>query len=289
MTEKDFETRTWCVGRYLVDMPVEFEMTFTNSGIGNTTSVEVFPLGQGTEEDLQRIVRERAAALKTGEVREGGTNRRLVYERQTGHVYVIAHEAFFPDMPEFKDSGYDAEGYFLRNEKLFRANAIIIPERESSDLSDLLQVAAATYPRANDEIPDGEGFCVDGAFVKLPVVDELVRVLFKDPNAPNYFGLSLSLGDKRSASRIHKVNNWGTLGRSRQVAGQNGVEMRIISKGDQSVRFKYSGGENAKVGDPYRSIGATLFKNSQPVDAPPYGVDEMHAVWNLMLNSVRRR
>lgn len=288
MTEMDFETRTWCVGRYLVDMPVEFEMRFTSSGIGNSTSVEVFPLGPGTEEDLKRIVQDRVAALRAG-IYEGGYDQRLVYEHLSGNVHIVAREVFFPGDPDYDDGGYDVEGYFPSEGKLFRVDAGVLREKESAILSELLQVAASTYPRANNEIPEGEGFCLDGAFVKLPIGDELAKVSFKDPSAPDYFGLSISLGDKRSASRIHKVNNWGALGRSRQVAGQNGVEIRLIGESDQLVKFKYSGGENAQVGDPYTSIGATLFKNSQPVDAPPYGVDKMHAIWNLMLNSVRRR
>ena len=288
MTEMEFETRTWCVGRFLVDMPVEFEMEFTSSGIGESTFIKVVPLGVGTEEDLKRIVQDRIAALKTG-VNEGGYDQRLVYERLSGNVHLVAREVFFPGDPDYDDGGYDVEGYFLRGGHMFRVDTDVLYKRESADLADLLQVAAATYPRANDEIPEEEGLCVEEAFVKLPIGDELARVSFKDPNAPNYFGLSISLGDKRSAFRIHKVDNWGTLGRSRQVAGQNGVEMRLIGEKNQSVRFKYSGGENAQVGDPYTSIGAALFKNSQPVDAPPYGVDEMHAIWNLMLNSVRRR
>ncbi len=289
MTEHTFETRTWCIGRFLVDVPVQFEIRSADSRFDG---VRVTALGAGTENDLKRIVQSRIDELKVG-VEEDGDNYTYVNDYLDGLAHVVRRKYVYYN-PENDLGWVDEEAYFISDKNMFMSAASISPEQEISDHAALMRVSQAVRPRANDEIPEGVGACIKDAFVALPPTNESSDTVFRAKDAEE-LNLNIYFSHAFNSPKAHPIEKYSYLpAKSRQVAGYDGYEYYAVyfrqATGETSyLDHEYRGGKATPVGGDGIEIDISLSKYTGEPNDPPYDEAVSRMIWNGVLNSIRER
>ena len=289
MTEHTFETRTWCVGRFLVDVPKQFEIRPS----GHTfDAVRVTALGQGTTNDLKRIVEGRIAELQAG-IEEGGAVRKLREHHMENSLYMVSYMTVI-EIDGYVDEFYDAEAYFLKDDQMFKTIRLIDTLQEASDHAALIRVSQAVRPRANDEIPEGVGACIKDAFVALPPMNESSKAIFRDKDAED-LNLSIYFSHVFNSPKVRPIEKYSYLAaNNRKVAGYDGYEHYAVyfrqADGETSyLDHEYIGGKATPVGGDGVEINISLSKYSGEPNDLPYDEAVSRMIWNGVLNSIRER
>lgn len=287
--------KSYCIGRYVIDVPDGFEMIHPNVYIGLPRAVRVIGLGPLEAAQLPNYVAGRIEELRAG-VKEGGEYFRYAGNSRLGDIHLVATKDYDPDLPGYDPGSIDVEAYYVRHGHLFRARVGLFDTLdEVASLGDLPQqvslstIADATWPRENDIIPVQPGICADRALIDLPVVNDGASVAFKDPNA---FGVGISFEtSEQRATQVDIRENWlfGMVGSRTKIAGISGRAGQKTSHRDRILWFEAHGVEGGAVGEPSREVRLKLFKNEVELDTEPYPVAEMEAIWKAVLPSVRRR
>jgi len=289
MTEHTFETRTWCIGRFLVDVPVQFEIRSADSRFDG---VRIAALGPGAANDLERIVQHRIRELQAG-VEEGGAVRKLRDHHTENSIDIVTYTAVI-EIDDYVDEFYDAEAYFLKGNQIFKTTRLIDTQKETSDHAALIRVSQAVRPRANDEIPTGVGACIENAFVALPPTNESSNTNFRAKDAEE-FSLSIKSLHKFNSPKALPIKPYAKFPYERRVvAGYNGYEHYAVyfrqAVGETSyLHHKYIGGKSTPVGGNGLEIKVDLSKYMGEPNDPPYDEATSRAVWNGVLNSIRER
>ena len=289
------QTRTWCVGRYNIDLPVAFELQSIRPNIGAPRGVRVTGLGPGDAYDLEALVDARRTALEIG-------TREQPYFQAAGQlrlddIFILGRKQYDPLLPSFKAPSVDAEAYYISHGHMFRAEADAF-----LDLTDVLKlgddphqvglatIAQATEPRENEDVPNRSGICVDRAFIDLAdMTADSVTVRFRDPSV-FFVGFSLFLRHVSSwpvGSDIYLEST--PFFENRKVAGVQGLVGKEIDPNLDRWVFEYSGGEDANGRSPQTEIRMSLYRNEVSIDAPPYDVKTLEGIWDTALNSLRLR
>lgn len=289
------EMKSYCVGRYVIDVPDKFEMLYSDVSIGLPRAVRVIGLGPLDAVRLPDYVTGRIKELSAG-VNEKGVYSRFAGASQLGDIRLVATEEYDPNLPDSESRFINVEAYYVRHGHLFQARADVFKsldevarQGDGSQEVSLTAIADATWPRENDVIPSQPGICADRALIDLPVVNDMASAGFKDPDA---FGVGMSLDT--SEQRVAQVDireNWlfGMIGTSAKIAGISGRVGQKASHDDRILRFEAHGVEGGAVGEPSREVRLKLFKNDVELEAEPYPVAELEAIWETLLPSVRRR
>ncbi|RCW77725.1 hypothetical protein DFP89_1615 [Paracoccus lutimaris] len=289
------EMKSYCIGRYVIDVPDRFEMIYPDASIGLPRPVRVIGLGPLKAAQLPDYVAGRIEELRAG-VEERGVNFRYAGASQLGDIQLVATEKYNPYLTDSKSRFINVEAYYVRHGHLFRARADVFDTLdEVAHLGDgpqqvgLSEIADATWPRENDVIPSQPGICADRALIDLPVVNDMASAGFKDPDA---FGVGMSFDtSEQRAAQVDIRENWlfGMVGARAKIAGISGRAGQKTSHRDRILWFEAHGVEGGAVGEPSREVRLELFKNDVDLDAEPYPVAEMEAIWEAVLPSVRRR
>lgn len=289
------EMKSYCIGRYVIDVPDRFEMIYPNVYIGLPRAVRVIGLGPLEESQLPDYVASRIEKLRVG-VKERGNYFRYAGNAELGDIQLVATKDYDPDLPGYNSRFIDVEAYYVRHGHLFQARADLFKTLdEVAQLGDhpqqvsLSVIADATWPRENDVIPSQPGICADRALIDLPVVNDGSSAGFKDPDA---FGVGISFDtSEQRAAQVDIRENWlfGMIGSRAEIAGISGRAGQKTSYHDRNLWFEAHGVEGGAPGEPSREVRLELFKNQVDLDSEPYPVAEMEAIWEAVLPSVRRR
>lgn len=289
------ELKSYCIGRYVIDVPDRFELIYPDVSIGLPRGVRVIGLGPLKAAQLPDYVAGRIEKLRAG-TEEGGVNFRYAGAARLGDIQLVATKEYDPYLPGFDPGSTDVEAYYVRHGHLFQARVgpfdtldEVARLDDSPQQVSLSEIADATWPRENDIIPSQPGICADRALIDLPVVNDMASAGFKDPNA---FGVGMSFDtSEQRAAEVDIRESWlfGMVGARAEIAGISGRAGQKISHRDRILWFEAHGVEGGAVGEPSREVRLELFKNDVELDAEPYPVAELEAIWKAVVPSVRRR
>lgn len=291
--EMTVEMRTWCVGRYTIELPATFEQQSVDASVGLPRVVRVSGLGPGTQEDLERYVNGRYAALEKG--MEVGSKRYRADSRGTlGDLLLIGRRAYEPYLPNFDPGSIDVDAYFIREGHMFLAvlntllslNEVSLLGESPGELK-LTEIANYIKPHENTAVPSGPGHCMDRAFLNAPVLShDAFSAIFRDPSTAGLaFSVDLSHVAAAPAEQYFDLLRGRRSGR-RTIDGVRGDEIRALVRSETTI-FEFAGGEGRRTGQPARSIRAKLIMNKDMGDLP--SVTEAEMIWDHALDSLRMR
>ncbi len=288
--------RHWCIGRFALDLPAEFTPVEIGHSFG-TTRVE--RLGQGSDQDLRRLIDARGDAVGRGLVQDdqGVTLRLVSRDPLEGMPGLVLAEV--ADDPVFATDTTRREVYALRRGQMMRATGDIVVN-EAGDLrrettATLAHVATGMQPLDEDEMPGAASSCILGAQVVAPVDAETVSFAFKTAAEDN-MALEITLvqrGEGQPAPAQEPPSHPAATNRT--VAGFPGTELRQRGETEwvagEAIRFVYVGGTPAGTPDGQGgvSIRISLEKWGNDLDGAPYDEPAMAALWDGALSSLRQR
>ena len=179
------EMQTFCVGRYLIDLPKGSVLFRAESSAGGEADADFFADHSVTHSQFLERVQARWAELK-----ELKQDKREVFEKpserieavQDGVVFTFRHTSYYLDEWPGGDKGlqhfYETEGYLWRNNVLYRFSDATTKEEVVSSMKRL-------GFRQDDEIPSHQGFCGGRSFFPGPPQErESVNFAFRLPTNP---------------------------------------------------------------------------------------------------------
>ncbi|HQU89922.1 MAG: hypothetical protein H6944_11760 [Zoogloeaceae bacterium] len=179
MTEtQTIATRPLCVGRFLIDVPAETRVTWTDT----RTALAGVIKREGTLSEKVFATRMRREQERVaGPAPEDASLLKEVREVEDGHARILV----FRDAPS-NDLYFDIKAFSLRKGTLFSLFGQAEDARLSSAIRDIEKGMRMLKPRDIWTIPTEPGFCFDGGF--LPGSDggfEATGVQLEFPAFPN--------------------------------------------------------------------------------------------------------
>ncbi|MBT0958968.1 hypothetical protein IV417_16395 [Alphaproteobacteria bacterium KMM 3653] len=289
------ETRSWCVGRYTIELPATFEQQNLRAYVGLPMAFEVKGLGPGTREDLEQHVNARYATLQQG-MEVGSKHYRAEGRAPLEDLLLIGRREYDPDLPSFDPGFIEVDAYFRRGEYMFHSTSNTLFEtieevkeigKGTGELS-LKKLTNHIEPYDGRVIPQGTGLCMDRAFFNAPVLlHDGFSASFHDPSTA---GLAFTIDLSHTAASPAEPDFALLYGRSsggRSVDGLRGDEARAYEQPGGPILYEFAGGEGRKTGQPSRSIRARMVLRTDAEDLPPPQEAEM--IWDHALNSLRTR
>jgi hypothetical protein len=312
MTEK---MKTVCVGRYLIDVPAQAEVSLSHERIDGFD----IESAEETEREFRQRVAARESELKQAGVNSSGDGRGGVVESRDLRIPgLIGRSIVFgrTRSHEFIDGGrlevewVSVEAHAHIDGTSFSLSARYVDESDAKAVDGLL---ARLQLRREGEIPATPGFCVSGAVFADPLPmhrSEQVAMHLGMPDHPDLALTLLSVAGGRPGQ--------GLLARYRQMdAGASPDELLRVSKirSDQRNINGLSGeeiverireynftttytlswetrGENGNLSLPFLSLEAQAGIGDQP-GAKPAGAslheDALLALWDSVASSIRLR
>ena len=276
--------RTLCIGRYLVDVPAALDL-LERYGIVN--AVQITPLGPGDATDLDRIFAQRVVALREGQADFQGIS--LIYkdQRAVGEVRIVAYQTDTTALGTmFED--WTEEAYVSKGGTLFRLETVIEPATAAATQADLVQIATAVFPRAEGEVPHGEGTCVPGAFVAVPPMSEATGATVGLNTDDGALRLQFSFAHRAPHHLPLEVDtNLNQSGAEEiEIAGYSGQQ---LLQQDRYIHFAAIAGQPTAPGQWGHLV---LVEYYDQRSAPLQGTipaDQMRAMWPGVLQSIRLR
>ena len=280
------ETNTVCLGHYDLEVPKAFNMRFESVALNGFT---VTNLNVSNQQQLQTQIDMRRRSLEAGVFDDAlGETSTLRWQRQFDDAQVLAIDQSY-DLPGLTSEGYLVEAYVIVGQISMRLEGFLTFAQEDVQLDLLRKVTSGL--RAGQ----GPGFCLDGAHFPGKVDAGFATVVFQDPELERYnMTVSVAAG-ARARGAIDAESNASPLARSRDIAGEPGYEVRVVSdevsqnEHEVMIRFSARAGRAAAEGSPFAQMSFRLSKDAKSADAPPYTVPVSAQIWELALSSIRRR
>jgi hypothetical protein len=179
------EMQTFCVGRYLIDLPKGSVLFRAESSAGGEADAVFFADHSVTHSQFLERVQARWAELK-----ELKQDKREVFEKPSerievikdGVVFTFRHRSRYEDEWPGGDKGlqhfYETEGYLWQNNVLYRFS-------DATTKEDVISSMKRLVFRQDDEIPSRQGFCGGRSFFPgSPQERESVNFAFRLPTNP---------------------------------------------------------------------------------------------------------
>ncbi|BBN87885.1 T6SS immunity protein Tli4 family protein [Azospira sp. I09] len=179
------EMQTFCVGRYLIDLPKGSVLFRAESSAGGKAAVNFFSDTPVTYSQFLEKIRIRWEELK--ELKKDGNE---VFEKpserieflQDGVIFTFRHRSDYEDEWPGGDKGlqhfYDTEGYLWRSSVLYRFYGGIVRNETETAMQHMIL-------RQDDELPSRQGFCGGRSFFPGPPQErESVNFAFRLPTNP---------------------------------------------------------------------------------------------------------
>ncbi|MFC5460687.1 T6SS immunity protein Tli4 family protein [Massilia niabensis] len=179
MTEK---MKTVCVGRFLLDLPKEAQITFSTPRIDGFTVV-IFP---ETLDEFQTRLAEREALIKAKPDRLGGDRNLEVAKEVRGDGgmtgKLLVHSRAVKEGTA--SNGLEIERYRHEGvavEALMHGNGVSVNLASDFYFPDMvgnvLKLAVKLVPNPENKVPAEPGFCMDGAYLRDPLTaDQLEQI-----------------------------------------------------------------------------------------------------------------
>jgi len=223
---KTMETKTYCVGRLLVDVPTEFEVMDFG---GSINGLKIERLGTGNEKDLQNRIADRIQALEDKKVIEGGDPVIFLGTEDVGGFTIIKHILDTSIMGQITEP-WTEEAYVLSDGVIFHLIGTGTKDKLDFYRENMLSVANAIHPRELTEIPSEPGFCLKDAFVALPPGNENIGASFIYPTERSIL-LRISTVVREPGGRTLDFSAIeGADGDPVNIAGLKGKELRLQNK-----------------------------------------------------------
>lgn len=309
------EMQTFCVGRYLIDLPKGSVLFRAESSAGGEADADFFADHSVTHSQFLERVQSRWAELK-----ELKQDKREVFEKPSerievikdGVVFTFRHRSRYEDEWPGGDKGlkhfYETEGYLWQNNVLYRFSDATTKEEVISSMKRLAF-------RQDDEIPSRQGFCGGRSFFPgSPQERESVEFAFHLPTTPPIDfrigtttggtppkpNLSLLNSDSFKASRLRDANRM--IG---DLCGEEWINTSTNKRYDDHfisqmyARWYHPEGENiAKNPDIDIRMEINIHATTPPPifgELPPakaeseVGKEEFLALWDGILKTLRPR
>lgn len=284
MADEVTPLRTLCIGRYLVDVPASLEL-LEFYGIVNT--VQITPLGAGDAKDLEQIFAQRVVALREGQADYQGISLIYKNQRAVGEVRIVAYKTDTTALGTmFED--WTEEAYVSKGGTLFRLETVVEPETAEATQADLVQIAKAVFPRAQDEIPRGEGTCLPGAFVAVPPMSEATGATVGLNAEEGALGLQFSFAHRAPHQIPLEVNT--NINHSDaediEIAGYSGQQ---FLQQDRYIHFAAVAGQPTAPGQWGHSFLVEYYDQRRDASQGTISVDQVRALWPAVLQSIRPR
>lgn len=276
----ELKTKTYCIGRFLVEVPEEFNRIELASGV-RLGSFE--RIGPGTPEDAERMTRERVRALKSGTLYENDVKQVLRDVIDANAITIISRKNSI-SIPGYESPVWSIEAYVSSYGMIYRVSNASDKESETETRDRLIAVARAIRPRAPDEIPKGSGICASNdTYVDLPVGADVYDATI---TAPGIASLTFNILERGPKDEGY-ISDSGYEGRTRrtEIAGMRGVEIQF--RNDDGNEF----GAVVSDLDAQGRNGAELIVELKVYDRAtlPEAFGKPDTLWGNIKNSVRRK
>jgi len=284
MSDVDYETKTYCMGRFLIDVPASLTpVSNISTGING---VSIRYLGKGSDQDFQDVLNKRAAIYRAMRKPKWGESA-LLWTKRINDLFIIASSVQY-----YKFSGGVYDAYFQRGDDMFKLKYYFIKGKEQHYVDKLIYIAKQIEARSTDTIPGVEGACLAGAFYKGPIVGtEYQSMTFRDSSDEDH--TPLLIFETSIGVNVHKGLQRPRMEVTgeREVSGYLGKEKVSNANGkDLSNRywaFQYWGGSLSKTDETGIWINLDFTRLMQEIDVGPYDFDSSKSIWAQMTNSIR--
>jgi len=163
--EKLFErTRTICIGRYVLDVPVESQVIYGPAEVPHPIERIV---GRGP--DFEGVIQDRRHVIVTEErktawgamAKEGSLLGKVIDGRAPSQKIVFG-------LSRATGAHYMLESYQRIGNDIYVQEAVAYGDGYDNELAELNSVAALLVARSDDQLVSGPGICIEGAFLQEP-------------------------------------------------------------------------------------------------------------------------
>lgn len=295
--------KTYCFGRYLVDLPPQAKVSATYKIWGD----EIAPMPGQTPGTLRSMINQREKDLKAAHHETQGSM--FVGRTMVGTESEVLLSWSLPySKAMLRDDTYLVAASPWR---VFHYGGGVSPGREAIALRLAKTLANNIRSRSETEIPTGPGFCIDQGFIAgNDYRSESVQVgitLPQHPNAFISFDASTGAEEDRLLERVDNFLTKAILGplaglkvlrkRERNVGAIPAEEYATAATGNGQRVYVFaweSQGKNKSLSE--QNVSAGLRVLEQPVDSPqtPYqpafqSDEEALQLWDAIIDSIRLR
>lgn len=307
MTELTRSMHPYCVGRFLVDVPVQAKLGQLSQRISHMGDINV-------ETSVSKAAYLNAVSKKEAELRAQfhKTERNVLHE--VWHPVDRESSVIFYRDDYLNVLDFSILAYLWHDNRLvtFHYGASNDKVQEAKD--DLVRAFALIQPRADDQIPTGPGTCVESAFIPgtgyrsesvtwsltIPEYPDL-RITFSIDSTvkPETEGLLDRVGRHMKAVDIQFPEHKEIMLRkgARGIGDLSGEELVQILKGDKNdpndpkdsflANWEFGGIANS-MKQPKASIDMNYTIPSDP-KSPRLNQEELLALWDRVVGSLRPR
>lgn len=285
MSVIDYETKTYCIGRFLVDVPATLKPI--TQGYASIGGVRIKYLGELGKDDFRLMLDTRAAEIRGLEKPEWGESA-LLWTKRIDDLFIIAYNADI-----YNNIGGDLESYFRRGDHSYKLSKGFVYESLKRHIDNLKYIEKNTIYR-DPEQPLGApiGACIPYGFYKGAVVsNENYHFGFRDvvagASTPN-LRIGFTLGDN--------ITSW-PYKKSMEISGTTKVAnlegfLNIAKKDrdyarDSGWNFIFWGGRFSEQNLMGIKAHIRFQRLRKFTNAEPYGFDQSYAMWHQILKSAR--
>jgi hypothetical protein len=303
----NLKTKTMCVGRFLIDMPADAEVSYRGAMIAGWSIVTY----NETDEQFTARLAKREIQLR-GEKNERGmpsleSTRPFDKHGVHGKVRVFGRE-WIPGLPhEPITEVVRAEAMIRVQKHSFNLSRKYVADK---DLKELAELVSQFRSRGENEIPTEAGFCFDGGFITEPLqVEQSERTtmfvgLNRHPDVSIALDMTAGISTGETLLERHDRTSAGDEFRSRFHLFKRGTRMLNGQAGDELLervhelngnyghKFMWEAAHNRtdSVFFPLMSFELST-GNSQPGTTVDSSLTDAQALalWDKMLSSLRVR
>lgn len=277
------ETKTYCIGRMLIEIPVSFQLVRHD---GSVYGVRLKRLTLGDNNEALRIANEQIRALKKGDVSDNGTPQIFRDAQTIEGVHVVSRYNDFSSLGIDLNHIWEEDAYFSSGGVVFRASTVVDLESPIDYHAHLLAVANAARPRDPDEIPSEEGTCLEDAFIALPVKSEAVGASFSHSlDNSGFIQIStLIRGPEGKPLDFSPIE--GGRGSRVTIAGFDGRELRL--RDNDPINFSAIVGQQVTQNQ-YGYQIRMRYTGSRNQDAAPRVQENEERIWENTITSAQLR
>ncbi len=164
---KDLKMKTICVGRFLIDVPADAEVSYRGAMIAGWS---IATYDDETDEQFAARIQAKENELSGKKNEQGMPILESVYKVEKngvqGKIHVFGRE-WIRGLPNEKPTEN------VRIEAMVRAQKhsfdLTVKYADDNDLKELTQLVSQFRSRAENEIPTEAGYCFDGGFIAEPI------------------------------------------------------------------------------------------------------------------------
>lgn len=276
----DMKTKTYCIGRFLVDVPEVFDRIELGSLVRGGSFERI---GAGTPEDAERMTRERVSVLERGEFRENNVKQAFRDVIVLNGTTVISRRNSL-SIPNYESPVWTNETYVHSHGVIYRVFNASDKETEAEKRESLIAIAEAIRPRAPDEIPEGPGLCASNdTYIDLPVGADAYSATI---TAPEIASLKFSILERGAEDKGY-ISDSGYEGRTRRtkIADMPGIEIQFRNnEGNEYGAIVSNLDAQGRNGAELR-VELRIYDRSRL----PGSIGKPDTLWDNVTNSLRRK